>query len=151
MAAPVAHLRLALCVLPPVVLEASLLFVGLADLAATAVLAAAAVLMAQILPVQAVLMEEKVAPAADQMQERPELDKGQQHMTLEVQAGHAEPVAAVAAVVLLALQAVLEAAAKAAMERQQERQEQPTMAAAVVAAAITERTVIKAALAALAS
>ena len=85
-AALVAHLRSALYVLPPVVLEASRLLSGLAALAATAVLAAAAVLMAQILPVQAVLMEEKVAQVAVQMQERPELDKGQQRMTLEVQA-----------------------------------------------------------------
>ena len=81
-----AHLRSALYVLLQVVLEASRLLSGLAALAATAVLEAAAVLMAQILPVQAVLMAEKVAQGAVQMQERPELDKGQQRMTLEVQA-----------------------------------------------------------------
>ena len=55
------------------------------------------------------------------------------------------------AVVLLALPEVLAAVVKAAMERQQERQEQPIMAEAVAAVAITERTVIAAALAALAS
>ena len=55
------------------------------------------------------------------------------------------------AVVLLELPEVLAAVVKAAMERQQERPEQPIMAAAVAEAAITERTVIKAALAAPAS
>ena len=86
MAAPVAHLRSAHCVPLQVVLEASRLFVGLAALAATAVQVAAAAHMAQMRLVLAVLMAEKVAQGAVQMQERPELDKGQQRMTLEVQA-----------------------------------------------------------------
>ena len=80
------HLLSALYVLLPVVLEASRLLSGLAVLVVTAVLEAAAVHMAQIRLVQAVLMAEKVAQVAVQMQERPELDKGQQRMTLEVQA-----------------------------------------------------------------
>ena len=151
MAALVVHLRSALCVLLPVVLEASRLFGGLAALAATAALVVAAAHMAQIRLVLAARTVETAAQAADQMQDRQELDKAQQRGISEVQTGRCEVVAAVAAVVLLALPAVLAAVVKAAMEQQQEHPAQQTMAAAVAAAVITEQTVIAAALAALAS
>ena len=145
------HLRSALCVLLPVVLEASRLLSGLADLAATAVQVVAAVRMAQARLVLAARTVETVAPVAEQMQDRQEPDKARQRGISVVQTGRCAAAVAAVAVILLALPEVLAAVVKAAMERQQERQEQPIMAAAVAAAAITERTVIEAALAAPAS
>ena len=145
------HLRSARCVLPPVVLEASRLFGGIAALVATAVLAAAAVHIAQM---QLVLEErtvETAAPVADQKQERQEQVKARPQEISAVQVGNCAAVVAAAVVVLLELQAVLAAVVKAAMEQRQERQEQLTTAAAVVAAVITAQTVITAAKAALES
>lgn len=150
-AALVAHLRSALYVLLPVVLEASRLFIGLAALVEKAAQVAAAVHMTQIRLALAARTVETAAPVADQMQDRQELDKARQRGISVVQTGRCAAVAAAVAVVLLALPEVLAAVVKAAMEQQRERQEQPIMAEAVAAAAITERTDIKAALAALAS
>lgn len=150
-AEPVAHLRSALCVLLPVVLEASRLLSGLAVLVVTAVPVVAAVHMAQARLVLAARTVETVVPVADQMQERLAQDKGRPHATLAIQAERSVLAAVAAAVVLLELPEVLAAVVKAAMEQQQEHPAQQTMAAAVAAAVIMALTATMAARAVLES